>query len=396
MRILVDNGEHRHRDRGDVAVLQVAVRRLAELWPDDPIGVLTAEPARLRALVPQAVPVTVRDGWDVDGTGAPRPGLVGRVLRRGAGRRAPGRWIERVLDGVGLVVAGGGEYLTDLHPEQTERVLTLLAGAQERGIPTLMFGQGLGPLTDPRLRTMARTALPELHQLALRDGVTGPAAARELGVPEERLVVTGDDAVALSRASTVPGLGDGIGINHRIRGERCEYRHAALVRDALQRVAAAHAAPIVPVPVSGWPDEAAGIEYVIDGYPDIVPQGVPDDPPAWAIRRLDRVRVVVTSAYHLAVFALSRGVPVVCPVATDRERDAFHGLARLFSPGCVVVDLRADGAGARLTESVAGMWDAAEDVRPLLLEAADSQIATAERAYATARDLVSPPFIPRG
>lgn len=384
MRILVDNGEHQHRNRGDVAMLQVAVQRLAALWPHDEVGVLTGDPARLAALVPGAHAVTLADGWRGPG--------MGRRLARAAERRArvgANRWVDRVLEDVGLLVAGGGGYLTDVDPEQTERVLTLIDGANARRIPALMFGQGLGPLHDTRLRSLATRALPGVRQLALREGRRGPDLARELGVPDDALVVTGDDAVALARPGAPEQLGVGIAVNHRIAhymggGDET----ARVMRSAVQRVAFDRGVPLIPIPVSEWDDDRPGISLITRGYPDVAPAGSPADPPLVAIRRLDAARLVVTTTYHLAVFALSRGVPAVCPASSDYYWDKFAGLAELFAPGCTVVDMQQRDAEERLREAIDRLWCGAEDVRPALLAAADRQIASGEGAYREARRLL--------
>src|SRR5690242_7735861 len=68
------------RNIGDMAMLQVAVARMAERWPDGRIDVLTDDPDGLRRLAPEATPVsaTGRTVWLED----ERWRSLGRLGRR--------------------------------------------------------------------------------------------------------------------------------------------------------------------------------------------------------------------------------------------------------------------------------------------------------------------------
>jgi colanic acid/amylovoran biosynthesis protein len=57
MKILVENGCYELRNMGDVAMLQVAVKRLHELWPDALIQIITDEPELLGVYCPHGLPV---------------------------------------------------------------------------------------------------------------------------------------------------------------------------------------------------------------------------------------------------------------------------------------------------------------------------------------------------
>jgi len=374
VRIVIEHGEHQHRNRGDVAMLQVAVSRLRGLWPHAEIAVVTGDPDLLGELLPGTVPVRLRHGG--------RSRVVSRL--RGRGEDDP-------LAGADLVAAIGGGYLNDVDPGQTERVLGTLAEAQERGIPCVMFGQGIGPLRDPALRGLAAQVLPGVAFIALREGVAGVDLLRGLGVTAERVTVTGDDAIPLARSDAPAALGAGLAVNHRLAAYLgADDADTAVIRAAVQACAFARGAALIPIPVSEWDDDRPGTARITDGYPFVEHPEPPSAPPAWAIKRLDRARVVVTSTYHLAVFALSRGIPAVCVASSDYYRHKFTGLAQLFGPGCVMVDLDGAHPEAALTAAVDAVWEAADMLRPGLLDAADRQIALGEAAYARARDLVGP------
>src|SRR5581483_11546580 len=57
VRILVENGDYGLCNIGDIAQLQVAVRRLSTLWPDAVIEVVTSDPAALALHCPPACAV---------------------------------------------------------------------------------------------------------------------------------------------------------------------------------------------------------------------------------------------------------------------------------------------------------------------------------------------------
>ncbi|MFN8123141.1 MAG: polysaccharide pyruvyl transferase family protein [Thermoleophilia bacterium] len=369
MRIVIEHGEHQHRNRGDVAMLQVAVDRLRSLWPDAELAVVTGDPELLAELVPGALPIRLTAG------------RVSRVLRRGADP----------LAGADLLAAIGGGYLTDVDPEQSERVLGTIERAQERGIPCVLFGQGIGPLRDPALRELAARVLPKCALIALRESVTGAPLLAELGVPGEKVTVTGDDAIPLARAGAPESLGQGLAVNHRLASYlETDDAETQVIRGAVHAAAFDRGAALIPIPVSEWDDDRPGTARITEGYPLVEHPDAPSAPPQWAIARLDRARLVVTSTYHLAVFALSRGIPAVCVASSDYYRHKFQGLANLFGPGCTVVDLGTPDPATALVSAIDALWESADMLRPGLLAAADRQIALGEAAYARAQELVTP------
>src|SRR6516165_6500578 len=84
MRILVESGSLHCLNLGDVAMMQVAVARLKQLWPAAEIVVFTRAADLLRQACPSAVPLDPagRDAWFTTAT----------VLRR-AGRRYSAAWL---------------------------------------------------------------------------------------------------------------------------------------------------------------------------------------------------------------------------------------------------------------------------------------------------------------
>src|SRR5262249_37619230 len=59
MRILMDQGGYELINMGDLAMLQIAVKRLLSLYPDASIHVFTSEPAKLTHYCPNTKPLTL-------------------------------------------------------------------------------------------------------------------------------------------------------------------------------------------------------------------------------------------------------------------------------------------------------------------------------------------------
>ncbi|MEV6066931.1 polysaccharide pyruvyl transferase family protein [Nocardia sp. NPDC052001] len=382
MKILVENGEYGLHNRGDIATMVMTVHRLRELWPHARIGMLTEQPRVLRTVLPDTEPVHAGGGWQWG-----RSGFAGQ-LEQLAGAKLTGpatlKWRDateaplRQLRGVGsrlraetqafigrdrtasagmpplppvpaavgeadLVIAQGGGYIADADPYQAHRTLNLLEYAQALGIPNVLLGQGLGPIRDPELLRRAAAVLPGADFIGLREGVRGPKLLAELGVSADRFEVTGDDAIEFSYRMRRAEIGADLGLCLR-NSEHDRIGYA--VRSAVDRARVVRFGATVARP--GAAEEAA--------------------------RQVSRCRVLVTSAYHLAVFALSQGIPAVAVTASDHYDDKFIGLADMFGSGLRVVRLGVDDPESVLPQAVRELWEFAPELRDTLQQRAVEQI----------------------
>jgi polysaccharide pyruvyl transferase WcaK-like protein len=99
--------------------------------------------------------------------------------------------------------------------------------------------------------------------------------------------------------------------------------------------------------------------------------------------------VVVTGAYHAAVFALAQGVPAVVLAANEDYFEKFRGLANQFDVGCRIVSLSIPSLARDLAAAIDVTWEEADRVRPVLREAAWRQARNSEVAYARLPGLVA-------
>lgn len=404
MRILIEQGGHAFQNLGDWAMLEVAVRRLQHEYPHAELGVFGHDVERIRDCVPGVIPICNRARQMVLESGCllgrfssplgnidrmavqsmPRMGLP-LVKWRQRMRSRGGESLDRCLDWIqsaDCVIASGGGYMTDAFPRMVNGVGSVLHTAQSLGKPTAMFGQGLGPLDKPALRKVARGSLARLHVLGLREGLTSPKLARELGVDPAVVQVTGDDAIELAYESRPVTLGDSLGVNVRIAAYAgIEDDIRIQLRQTISSLITRLKCPVEVVPISMYKhedDEAQTRELIgIDDVPCAEPVAVAHD----AICRAGRCRLMITGSYHAGVFALAQGIPTLGLACSAYYQDKFHGLADQFGPGAETVLLQGDGWSDKLLQRAEFMWQNSDILRPGLLSRAVEQIDLSRSAY---------------
>lgn len=424
MRVLIDSGNYfaDNLNLGDCAIFKVVAGRLTGLSEGGNRVVLrwlTRQPELMRDLCGDAVkPITDRElhsatAFPLEPESPFRPGSndrpgvsrwVGgwreRRLRSRARTWARTRWsgdprlpeqagsrrarFLRYLDRADLVFATGGGFFSDAFARHAEGVLDTLAGGIAFGRPTVMASAGFERVRDQRLLAKAAAVLPRLDLIGCREGRTGPAWLRELGVPPERIVVTGDDAVELASAHRPSQLGDALGVNLRQAdyagvGEGVPLALGRVLRREMRNRGAA----VLPVPIS------------VFGPADLDPIGRLMGVETWdeetrarlgglegLLDQVARCRVVVTGSYHAAVFALSMGVPAVGLVGSDHYRTKISGLVHQFGGiGLPVIEASDPNLEDRLGEAIGRLWETADALRPRLIEFADAQVAEGRRFY---------------
>ncbi|MEP7286091.1 MAG: polysaccharide pyruvyl transferase family protein [Chloroflexota bacterium] len=423
MRILIDSDNSDCHNMGDVAMLQMAVARLSAQWPDATIEVITKVPASLAIHCPSVIPVDYwsRYSWLADDyllgrlhTLLPDPtshqlGELKRTLERHvpalvastirlrsqlAGHEIgdPRAFLDTLSEADLLVVCGLGG-LTDFFQPLAYLVLNTLEIAMRCSKPTAMFSQGIGPIEHHALLSRVKAVLPKVDLIALRENRSGLPLLKSMGVAPDRIVVTGDDAVELAYEARPNTFGKGMGINLRVAASSgVDHSFVAKVRGPLHQFAKTHNAPLLPVPISIFNPlyDPQTIRELMMGYDDTSDGGAHLNTPLKIIEQVGQCRIVVTGAYHAAVFALAQGVPVVCLAKTAYYMDKFMGLADLFGTGCETVMLQDVNLSEKLTAAMERAWATADEVRPVLLAASVRQIELGRNAYRQLHDQVTP------
>ena len=429
MRIIVatglNTGAAEYKNLGDVAMLQVAVARLMDLWPTACVQVLTDSPTDLARYCPGAKPL-LRAGcacWVGERVllgrfhqllpkwasvrltalkrtlGLQRPALLEMLIRlrlsiRGRdGRRRDFEVFLEALKNTGLLVVCGSGGFADSCREWNLSILGTMEAAIRRGVPVAMFGQGMGPLNDPMVLSKARHVLPRVSLITLRGSREGQPLLKSLGVAPEAMLTTGDEAVELAFAARAKKPGSAVGINLRVASYAGVKAGATeKVRSVLQEFARRHKAPLLPIPIAlhEFANDHLTIRRLLAGFDDESDGGLSLDTPLMVIKQTARCRIVITGAYHAAVFALAQGIPVVCLTNSAYYLAKFQGLEDLFGLGCTIVILSEPDLPRTLAAAIERAWNSAEVVRLPLLQSALRQIEGSRDAYQRLQNLIVP------
>lgn len=425
-RIIVDTGLGKgieeYSNMGDISMLQVAVNRLHQLFPEACIEVLTDSAENLARFCPTARSLDNlgRTLWFANGV------LLGRYtnvaprwfvnllvsLRKTIRSRCPNLlrtivvWrlmhmnrpkeaeavtaFTRALQRADLLlISGAGGFYYGCQWWNLD-ILDLLEAAVQRDIPVVMMGQGFGPLNDPFVLKRSAKVLPLVNFITLRGNRGSRALLQSLGVPESKIETTGDEAVELAYESRSEELGRGLGINIRFRASAwTDDDDIKSIRPVLQDFARRHSASLIPLPIAmqaNTQDDLA-IKQILIGFDEQSDGGKTLDSPLKVIKQSALCRVVVTGAYHAAVFALAQGIPVVGLAKSPYFSSKFLGLEDQFGEGCQTILLNEPALPQRLLCAIESAWQTADKLREPLQAAALRQIQLSRRSYERIKDL---------
>jgi colanic acid/amylovoran biosynthesis protein len=414
LRFLVEFGSYSLHNHGDNAMMQVAVQRIRELWPHAEISVVTGRPDRLARLCPtvRAIDEQGRHAWL---SGRSLIGGVHRVLphsptliewerkfwlkyprlcnigtnlkARVLGRASIGAFYEEITATDYLVVSGMG-LINDAFKESALDLLDELHAALLSGREVVAFGQGIGPITTSELQARAKEVLPKLKLIALRESNGSLKLLESFGVPRDRIVITGDDAIEKAYNERSDSIGTMIGVNVRMaRYATTGEGYLANLRPALFHASECLGAHLTPLPISFSQEssDSRAISSLLDGHST----SLIEDPESLneLLYAISLCRVVVTGSYHAGVFALSQGIPVIALVQSSYYEQKFSGLRDQFDRiGCTIIDFRLPVSSDQIAEATIRAWNSAEILRDGLSGAAVEQIARSRAAYAAMTD----------
>jgi polysaccharide pyruvyl transferase WcaK-like protein len=391
MRIILDNGAYTLRNMGDVAMLQVTVKRLRAMVREPELMILTTSPDLLQRYCPGTVALAVKPRDCAYESDCPARSNWGetwaRLKLRWRSLPFEAREFQKTLEGAEAVFLCGGGFLNDINPYQTRPVLRMLTDAARRGKRTALFSQGLGPLESPELIALLRRTCETGVRSALRESLHGPEIMKRARAKPGQYAITGDDAVELAWEREPARNGNKLGFSVRQVGySAIESRHLQTTARALQALMKRLGTEIVPLPVS-FNTHERDHEIIAQVTGSAVPQEVTDTPEA-LIHATAECRVLVTGTYHAAVFGLALGIPCVCFYVSIYYRNKMEGLARQFLAGCEVVDLNAPDACEELVKCAERLWDASGSLLCSgLRKSAQEQVHCGRRFYQTALGL---------
>jgi polysaccharide pyruvyl transferase WcaK-like protein len=271
--------------------------------------------------------------------------LLWNARRSGRGKglwllSRPGREaLEELIDADALYISGAGT-LNDRYATTVGALwCVLMRAASLLGKPVVLSGQQIGPLRNRSARFLAAWGLRSAEFVGVRE----PASfdeARKLRIPENRLVLTGDDAwdlpsAPINKARRVlrsAGIPEAF-IAANIRFDAATgWSHGDVGRFAhvLDRLGDKYELPIVFVRLLyGNNDDyqsARLIQSQMREHSFLI-----DEEMGGQLTKavLSIARCAIGVSYHFCVFALSAGTPTVGIYRTEYMAHKFRGLTRL-------------------------------------------------------------------
>jgi colanic acid/amylovoran biosynthesis protein len=212
-----------------------------------------------------------------------------------------------------------------------------------------------------------------------------------IGVSQSRIRVTGDEAIEAAYVERRQELGTQIGVNFRLRTSAettdCELE---TVKSVLQQFAAKKRVSFVPVPIAvdSSTSDHRSIMRLLSGVDDETDGGAQLTSPAQVIAQVGHCRILVTCAYHAAVFALAQGIPVIGLAKSPYFTEKFLGLKNQFGVGCEVIQMTATDFSQRLDAAMEFAWASGADIRGQLHQAALRQMKAVCDSYEEVKKLV--------
>ena len=141
------------------------------------------------------------------------------------------------------------------------------------------------------------------------------ATTRIAGGRTSEVLTTGDEAIELAYKARAEEPGNAVGINLRV-ASYADVKTDTIekIGSVLQEFARRHKMTLLPIPIAfhEYAHDHETIRQLLAGFDDESDGGLSLDTPLMLVKQTARCRIVVTGAYHAAVFALAQGIPVVC------------------------------------------------------------------------------------
>jgi polysaccharide pyruvyl transferase WcaK-like protein len=376
-RIVVDWASNDVTNLGDAAMLQSIVTRIRHLVPFAEIIVPTNDAAALERLgfgmtaVPAYAPRLGSLPGPARTAAIAADRLTGPLVGRGA--------LGRAVAGADLVVAAGGGYVNDHFPTAAHAVLHTLWAGSRHGARTAALGQGFGPLETRILRAHAARVLSRVDLVTVRDEESARLAAG-IGVTAR---MTGDDAHEIAVTGQV-AQGARLGLNVRLAGySGIGEASAEQLRASFSVALRGYPTSIIPISHGATESDIASTATAVAGtnLDDLRIES--PDTPTHLRDVVGSCGVMVTAAYHAAVFALAQGVPVVGVAASPYYQAKLGGLRSLFGPAiCQVLTLAEATDPASLSAAIARATNLPQDTRADAVEQATAQRTAGRTAVA--------------
>lgn len=394
MQILVDccNYFLDNNNNGDRAVYKVLATRLLHFWPQAKISWITLDPSLIQQTIPKVFPLTLeqRHHWQLfDSTQELKASDILNPVSNSWRQSFPNNAQRALIDIVpdvnifinkfleaDLIIALGGGAFSDHFADHARGLLDTLEGGLVFEKPIALLSAGFETISNQSLIEKCKRVLPQLQLITCREPIIGTKILSSLNVSDERVYITGDEAVELAYKLHSEQFGQAIGVNLRQSTySEIDDKPIRFIRTVLHEFGHRYGAPLFGVPISIFgPSDVESINKIISGYDGIVDSGEKLNSPELVIRQIGKCRIVITGSYHSAVFALSQGIPVVAIARSLHYQAKFAGLAAQFRTGCIIVNPEDENFIKILQDAVDETWKNAISQKEPLLEMARLQI----------------------
>lgn len=376
MRILIEQSGYYHLNYGERVILRAAYSRLKDLFPHASFAVLTRNPEALAIDCPSVLPVMAGAPLNAAQPSIHPLLLAGTKWLRRQRQTTLSAQVKDAINEADLVVATGGAYLNASSGDHAYKTYELLSEVIKAGVPFALMGHSFEPFTDDAIKRYAEQILPQAALITCRDSEVSPAILEALDVDERKYYITGDESLEIVYNVSPAELGSGIGVHLRV--------------DAHAQISGAEIAwlrPLLAQAIDQFDSDLVPLPFAIDKDPTPIQAitggdgGASVDTVEKLLAQFTKCRIVVTSHYHAAVFALAMGISVVGVVNSPAYADKFKGLKSKFHGGVSLIYVHQDGA----SEAIYSAWDEAPKLRTELLHTTRKQITAIKGAYTLLR-----------
>ncbi|MHB1456441.1 MAG: polysaccharide pyruvyl transferase family protein [Armatimonadota bacterium] len=275
-----------------------------------------------------------------------------------------------LLGSFSCIIASGGGYLNSIWwAEELWRKCIYMSAGIVMGIPVILSGQGIGPITTRLDKYILKAGIKQANWISLRGKGESEDNLLQLGIPANKFDVVGDDAVDLSICSdsrlkeimAIEGIcldHSTIVVNARLTRYSCEgnLKEKQVFAAFLDQIIEKYHYHIVFVPLSyddvgGTDDRASALEIIKfmqhhDATYRVMGRYRPDE-----IKAIVGVGdMAFGMSYHFAVFALTQGIPCFSFYCNEYYRLKYCGLYTQFGNNNWYHQLNEDGIKICLTQ----------------------------------------------
>lgn len=289
-------------------------------------------------------------------------------------------WSE--LKQADLFISGGGGLLQDVTSSRTiPYYLSLIALARFLKVKTMFYAQGIGPITGYAGRALTAFFAGKVDLLTVRDQLSAKELI-DLGVNEEKVVVTADPVLALQKTDNGREILTALGVKREkfclgvaLRSWPCKTDYEAILLNVLKK----QEAQIVLLPFHFPTDYDFSVRFREKLGKNAVILDKPCSPAEYlaVIAELD---LVLGMRLHSLILAFRAAVPFI-GLSYDPKVSRFLTVAG-GQPGLELSELTEERLFFLFTETLDRRNEIAADLRVRRLTLEKQALTTAERAAA--------------